>query len=144
MVDKPDYNRQVLVFEDVNACNEQLTKELDKYLHKTIVLGLDCEWVSEERADSTPVCPVALVQLAFLNGRCFLVRLCRMNGSIPDKLKEILEDKNILKAGVGIKEDAKKLSSCYGFVVQGCVDLRHVASRCRGYLQYCFGEEGAR
>ena len=38
----------------------------------------------------------------------------------------------ILKVGVGVLDDAKKLSRDYGLFLQGCVDLRHMAARHRG------------
>lgn len=146
-MDVDENDTGVFVFEDLNACSEELTKELEKYPYEVVVLGLDCEWVSQDRREveeESPVCPVALLQLAFPHGRCFLIRLCQMNARLPDKLRDILEERNVLKTGVGIGEDAKKLSSCYGLVVQGCVDLRHVASRCRGYVQHCVGKGGTR
>ena len=139
-------SRDVLVVKDLHVCDEQLSVELSKYAYQVVVLGLDCEWVTHDkhREIQTVVSPVALLQLSFPNSKCFLVRLCCMNGRLPGKLKEILEDRNFLKVGVGISEDCKKLSHCYGVVVQGCIDLRHVASRCRAYVQHCFSEEGHR
>ena len=46
------------------------------------VLGFDCEWVT--RGSSRR--PVALLQLATLDGLCVLIRLCRLS-QIPDDLK---------------------------------------------------------
>jgi len=54
-----------------------------------------------------------------------------MNGHLPQTVREILEDKSILKFGVGIKEDAKRLTGMFGVRVMGCVDLRHVVERCQ-------------
>ena len=144
MVDNVNFCSDVVVFEDLNACNAKLCEEMKNYSYEIIVLGLDCEWVSQERQGESPVSPVALLQLAFPNGTCFLLRLCKMEARLPDKLREILEDRNILKSGVGISEDAKKLNTCYGLVMQGCVDLRHVALRCQGYVEHCISEGGSR
>lgn len=91
------------------------------------ILGLDCEWVSFEGKRR----PVALLQLASQQGQCALIRLFVMD-SVPKSLREILEDKSILKVGVAVKEDAKKLLLDYGIIVKGCVDLRHVLNRVRG------------
>ena len=75
--------------------------------------------------------PVALLQLATPENDCFLVRLCKMGGILPARVRKILEDKTILKFGVGIQGDAKRLRGAYGVGVAGCVDLRHVVVRCR-------------
>ncbi|XP_052101833.1 exonuclease 3'-5' domain-containing protein 2-like isoform X1 [Mytilus californianus] len=91
------------------------------------VLGLDCEWVSFSGKRR----PVALLQLATPLGQCALIRLDRMD-SFPKSLQDILADKSILKVGVAVKEDGKKLHLDYGLVVEGCVDLRHVLNRVRG------------
>ncbi|XP_028410872.1 exonuclease 3'-5' domain-containing protein 2-like isoform X2 [Dendronephthya gigantea] len=146
MVDNKKFSSGIIVFDDINACNARLCEEIDNYLYEIIVFGLDCEWVtaSQEQNDKSSVSPVALLQIAFPNGTCFLIRLCKMGAKLSDKLKEILEDRNILKTGVGISEDVKKLNACYGLVIQGCVDLRHVALRCHGYVEYRVADGGIR
>lgn len=138
------FSSSIVVFEDLDACEAKLCEEIENYSHEIIVLGLDCEWVSQERQEESPVSPVALLQLAFPKGTCFLIRLCKMKATLPEKLRDILEDRNVLKTGVGISEDTKKLNSCYGLVMQGCVDLRHVALRCQGYVEHCISKSGTR
>ncbi|XP_037076993.1 exonuclease 3'-5' domain-containing protein 2-like [Pollicipes pollicipes] len=89
------------------------------------VLGFDCEWVtrgSERR-------PVALLQLATLNGLCVLVRLCRLGPHVPDDLKALLRDRSVLKVGVACLEDGALLLGDHGLSVRGCLDLRHLAGR---------------
>jgi ribonuclease D len=144
MVENTKFCSDVIVFEDLAACNAKLCEEINNYSYEIFLLGLDCEWVNQERQGESPTSPVALLQLAFPNGTCFLIRLCKMEAKLPDKLRGILEDRNVLKTGVGISEDIKKLNSCYGLVMQGCVDLRHVALRCRGYVEHCISESGNR
>ena len=89
---------------------------------------MDCEWVNKKGHTNTPV---ALLQIATPLSDCFLIRLCKMNGHLPQTVRDILEDKSILKFGVGIKEDAKRLTGMFGVQVMGCVDLRHVVERCQ-------------
>jgi ribonuclease D len=144
MVENTKFCSDVIVFEDLAACNAKLCEEINNYSYEIFLLGLDCEWVNQERQGESPTSPVALLQLAFPNGTCFLIRLCKMEAKLPDKLRGMLEDRNVLKTGVGISEDIKKLNSCYGLVMQGCVDLRHVALRCRGYVEHCISESGNR
>ncbi|EDO46953.1 predicted protein, partial [Nematostella vectensis] len=89
-------------------------------------VGLDCEWVNKKGVLSHPV---ALLQIATPLNDCFLIRLCKMSGAVPPTLKGLLEDRAVLKFGVGIMDDAKKLSDTFGLAVSGCVDLRHLVLR---------------
>jgi len=92
------------------------------------VLGLDCEWVSDDGRAK----PVALLQIATFSGLCVLVRLPVL-GTIPNSLKEILASHEILKTGVAVLDDSQKLLADYGLDLVGCVDLRHLVLdfRCR-------------
>lgn len=73
------------VIDSGGACEEILQSKTPQSLH---VIGLDCEWVNKERGGRSPV---ALLQLAFLDGHCLLVRLCKTN-EIPSTLLDILQD----------------------------------------------------
>ncbi|CAL7938298.1 unnamed protein product [Xylocopa violacea] len=84
------------------------------------ILGFDCEWVNEG--------PVSLLQLATFNGVCGLFRISKI-GYIPEKLKELLANKHILKVGVASYEDGQKIIADYGCKVCGTVDLRTLADR---------------
>lgn len=91
------------------------------------VVGFDCEWVQVRGRRR----PVALLQLASCSGLCVLVRLSHMKSSLPLSLKEFLEDKAILKVGVGPLEDSNYLTADYGLKVRGCVDLRYLVQQCQ-------------
>ena len=67
-----------------------------------------------------------MVQLASKD-RCVLFRVCKM-AAFPEKLREILVDPAIYKAGVGITGDQLKLHRDFGLVVQGAVDLSVLAN----------------
>lgn len=97
-------------------------------------IGLDCEWESQKKNG------VALIQVSFGN-HCLLYRPF-MSDTFPQKLKQILEDQTVLKFGVGIDEDARRLST-YGLSVKGYVDLRNLAHRCLppNYSHNEFSEE---
>ncbi|KAL4231962.1 Exonuclease 3'-5' domain-containing protein 2 [Mactra antiquata] len=90
-------------------------------------LGFDCEWVFEGSRF-----PVALIQLATYDGFCVLIRIFLMD-DIPETLSSILADKRILKVGVASRDDGRKLTKDYGLIVRGCVDLRHILARTRGF-----------
>ena len=119
---------RVFVIDNVSSCDELLQSYRSQYPLQLNFLGMDCEWVNKKGQTNTPV---ALLQIATPLSDCFLIRLCKMDGHLPQSVREILEDKNILKFGVGIKDDAKRLSGMFGIDVLGCVDLRHVIQRCR-------------
>ncbi|XP_043601729.1 exonuclease 3'-5' domain-containing protein 2 isoform X1 [Bombus pyrosoma] len=84
------------------------------------VLGFDCEWVNEGS--------VSLLQLATFNGVCGLFRIGKI-GYIPQKLKDLLANKDILKVGVASYEDGQKILADYGCRVSSTIDLRTLAAR---------------
>jgi len=94
---------------------------LTKDLSILPVIGLDCEWVSQDGKTG----PVAMLQLATYSGLCVLVRLCNM-GNIPNSLKEVLARQDIYKVGVAVIDDSIKLITDFGLDVVSCVDLRHL------------------
>lgn len=119
---------RIYVVDSVSSCDKLLQSYRSSYPFKLNFLGMDCEWVNKKGHTNTPV---ALLQIATPLSHCFLVQLCKMNGHLPQTVRDILEDKSILKFGVGIKEDAKRLTGMFGVQVMGCVDLRHVVERCQ-------------
>lgn len=121
---------RIFVLDSVSSCDNFLQSYRAQYPFKMNFLGLDCEWVNKKGQTSAPV---ALLQIATPLCDCFLIRLCKMGNHLPQTVRDILEDKSVLKFGVGIQDDAKKLSGMFGVAVLGCVDLRHVVQRCRLY-----------
>eukprot|EP00092_Neocalanus_flemingeri_P045105 GFUD01050253.1.p1 GENE.GFUD01050253.1~~GFUD01050253.1.p1 ORF type:complete len:571 (+),score=175.73 GFUD01050253.1:246-1958(+) len=97
---------------------------LTRDISRLPVIGLDCEWVSQEDKAG----PVAMLQLATYSGLCVLVRLCNM-ATIPNTLKEVLARQDIYKVGVAVLDDSTKLISDFGLDVVSCVDLRHLVVR---------------
>lgn len=51
------------------------------------------------------------------------------NIAFPAQLQQVLEDPKVVKAGVGIAGDAKKLWCDYGVSLLGAVELSHFARR---------------
>ena len=119
---------RVFVIDDASSCGKLLQFYCSKYTFEMNYIGIDCEWVKKKGQVNAPV---ALLQIATPLCDCFLVRLCKMDGQIPKIVKEILEDKAVLKFGVGIQNDAKRLSDMFTIHVRGCVDLKYVAQRTR-------------
>jgi ribonuclease D len=90
------------------------------------VLGFDCEWNTSYQRHR-----VALVQLCTSSGMTVLFRL-NMIGQMPDQLKKLLEDRNILKVGVGSTIDGQYLAQDYNLNPRGIVDIRHLTSKLTG------------
>ncbi|KAH9518419.1 Exonuclease 3'-5' domain-containing protein 2, partial [Bulinus truncatus] len=107
---------------------EDVYTHLMNDLQELKVLGLDCEWVSKNK--------VALLQLASPAKSCILIRLNKFLSPFPVSFQTLLADKSILKVGVAVVDDAKKLNRDYGLHVKGCVDLRHALKRIRHNF-YC-------
>ncbi|KAJ2994348.1 hypothetical protein NUW54_g7565 [Trametes sanguinea] len=91
------------------------------------ILGFDLEWKPnfvKGRAEN----PVALVQLASEHLILLIhVSYMRKAAAFPEKLRELLADETILKAGVGIQKDCKKLYHDHGVDTRNCVDLSLLA-----------------
>ena len=81
---------RIEVVESWGSCEEILLSKTPQSLR---IIGLDCEWVAKERGASFLV---ALLQLAFLDGHCLLVRLCKTK-AIPSTLLGILQDSKYSK-----------------------------------------------
>eukprot|EP00927_Polykrikos_kofoidii_P053798 TRINITY_DN48352_c0_g1_i1.p1 TRINITY_DN48352_c0_g1~~TRINITY_DN48352_c0_g1_i1.p1 ORF type:complete len:531 (-),score=75.05 TRINITY_DN48352_c0_g1_i1:47-1639(-) len=96
------------------------------------VIGLDTEWTD-------PRGTIALLQLA-ISGECLLLRPECLRPP-PQALVDLLVDKGIIKAGVGIARDLQLLEEQFGLRVHGAVELQGLASR-HGYLQHGNGLAG--
>ena len=116
--------------------NEDSWKEIENAFVKTFeannVAGFDCEWVTP-RESGGKTGKIALVQIAFVDGTCYLIRTCNFR-VLPKPLVAFLMDKSILKLGVGIQDDDKKTRNDFGVSVRGFVDLRHFVLRFRPEL----------
>ncbi|KAJ7655160.1 ribonuclease H-like domain-containing protein [Mycena polygramma] len=86
--------------------------------------GIDIEW-KPNFIKGQPENPVALVQLAN-SETILLLHICHMK-RFPKQLRTVLEDSNVVKAGVGIQGDAKKLYNDCSVDVRNCVDLSLLA-----------------
>lgn len=119
-------HQEIVVMDGARDSKQTLQKMVD-HIQELKVLGLDCEWITHENQAR----PVALLQLATPKGLCVLFHLCKFKSVRTDlpELTHILMDRSILKVGVGVLDDAKKLAKDYGLITKGCVDLRHLALR---------------
>jgi len=87
-------------------------------------LGFDIEY-RPTFVKGQPLHRTALVQLAS-NSIALLVQVSAMS-EFPNSVKTILEDPTIVKVGVGIRGDVRKLWDDYGIDVNGCLELGYLA-----------------
>ncbi len=101
----------------------------DEIMNSDYILGFDTE--------SKPVFKKGVVQ------RLALIQIC--NGSktwlyrvfttgISPNLKNILSNPEIMKVGMAISDDGKKINHDYGFMPQGLFDISELSKEC-GYLE---------
>ncbi|KAJ3718347.1 hypothetical protein C8R42DRAFT_644169 [Lentinula raphanica] len=88
--------------------------------HPPPYIGFDLEWKPNFRPGQ-PENPIAVVQIAY--GTASYVVHVKWMQYLPDGLAEILENPRIVKVGVGIQNDAKKLYKDLGVCLNSCVDL---------------------
>lgn len=112
-------NVKVYVANNAILCNELIERRMKNSVN---FVGFDCEWNSNKKSG------VALIQLSS-GSDCILYQLNQTSKELPVSLKTLLEDRKILKFGVAIQEDVRRLRY-HGVSVKGFVDLRNVADRC--------------
>ena len=110
--------RCIIIPRNNNEANAAVQRYIiDKDIH---VLGLDCEWKTRHAR-----CPVALIQIA-TEKHVLLFQVCRFENKsiLPRQLAKILRDRSIVKVGVNIQEDIRRIRLKFGESVLGWVDLR--------------------
>ena len=79
-------NYSIKVIEDEETCEMYLQEH---YYQAINFIGMDCEWTNRKGSQCHPV---ALLQLAFTNKACALVRLYKFT-SLPPSLVKLLQDR---------------------------------------------------
>ncbi|KIM48368.1 hypothetical protein M413DRAFT_440097 [Hebeloma cylindrosporum] len=104
--------------------HDEANKELSKLGAGPQALGFDLEW-KPTYLKGAGENPVALVQLAN-SDTTFLLQISAMR-EFPSKLTEVLANPLIVKTGVAIQSDARKLYIDFGKDMYNCVDLSLLA-----------------
>jgi hypothetical protein len=91
-------------------------------------IGFDIEWKPQFKKDGKQN-PVALVQLSD-ERTILLIQVSQMARSgLPITLRTILENPQVIKAGVGIREDAHKMLRDFKAPMRACADLSIFATQ---------------
>ena len=86
----------------------------------TTTVGLDCEWRPGQMS-----CAVALIQVA-AKDHVILFQVCRFENenTLPRKLADILQHRGVIKVGVNIEEDVRRIRLQFQEPVLAWLDLR--------------------
>ena len=101
---------------------EQLASALEE-LKKAKVIGFDTE--SKPTFHKGQYNPVAMIQMA-IPGKVFLIRI-HLTG-FTKGLQELFENKEVVKAGISIRDDMKDLQRLATFSPENVVDLNDLAA----------------
>lgn len=112
--------------------------EAESWLKTNIVdcsaraVGFETEWKpqSVSKKDGGIESKTAVLQLG-VETSCLVLHIYHMS-KLPKSLISILRDENILKVGVGIKEDVLKLHRDKGLVCEGMADIQAMAMKSLG------------
>ena len=112
--------------QDVEVVYTNDVSEAENWLREHItacaarIVGFDIEWKpeSDRGTENQP----AVLQLG-VKTSCLVLHICHMS-ELPRSLISILGDETILKVGVGIKEDASKLTRHRELVCEGMIDIQ--------------------
>eukprot|EP01083_Nonionella_stella_P011589 32879_1 len=117
-------NIPLVIVDDYTSCDKAIIEFLS---FNPSIIGMDCEWKPyfDKKENNT----VSLIQLCH-HKQCLLIRIQKIihqnNGAIPVQLLELLRNPQILKTGLNLTGDAKKLYFDYQISVRGCVELQHL------------------
>ncbi|TCD68832.1 hypothetical protein EIP91_009699 [Steccherinum ochraceum] len=106
---------RIVYLRDEDAVNQELSQPLSG------AWGFDLEW-KPTWVKGQPENPVAIVQLANAD-TIYLFQVSAMRGGFPIMLRDFLQNPKIIKAGVSVMNDCKKLWKDFGVSVANCVDL---------------------
>lgn len=97
---------------------EEFEQEIDQILENPI-LGIDTE--TRPSFKKGKVYPTSLIQLSNDN-QAWLLRIGKIG--TPQKLLELFADEDILKVGLGLNDDLRRLKSDFQFEPAGFLDLQ--------------------
>ncbi|RWS14925.1 Werner syndrome ATP-dependent helicase-like isoform X2, partial [Dinothrombium tinctorium] len=110
-----EFKGSVLVHSNENAINEACDKIKTLCENKKIVVGFDCEW-------DVNWCPAtrkgnhgktALIQICLNENECHFFHLAQIDYRMTNKLRDLITNSNLLKAGINIDSDIYKLHKDY-------------------------------
>lgn len=114
LLEPEKYRGEIIVIEKPEDIDSAV-----KELENADLIGFDTE--TKPNFQKGKMNQVALLQLATVS-KCFLFRLSKIG--LPDSIKSILENENLLKVGLSIKDDFLSLSKISKVNPKGFIDLQ--------------------
>ena len=112
---------EILIINNKESCIDGINELLS---HKPQFVGYDCEWKAN-RCKGQKQNKICLIQIGHKN-LILLIRIHLFANNIPIQLISLLQSVDIIKCGVGIYGDVKKLKKDYNLDIFGCVDLNAI------------------
>ena len=116
----------LILIDDYEECNTAIIKFLS---FQPSMIGMDCEWKPYFDNKDENKNKVSLIQLSH-HKQCLLIRIQKIvndkNGAIPMELIGLLSNPSIIKTGLNLTGDAKKLYEDYQLSLRGTVELTHL------------------
>ena len=109
--------------------NKEKLEEICNLLLKEDKLGFDTE--SRPAFKKGKTYPVSIIQLA-TKDKAYVIQIKKTG--ISDSLIKIFENENILKIGIGLKDDIKKIKELRDFEDKSFIDLSKIAES-KGIIQ---------
>ena len=108
---------------------EQAEKQAQKFMGEAVV-GFDLEWEPYAKGTGSIKQNVSLIQIA-CEDKIGLFHVALFRGEtaeelMPPSLRAILESNQVLKAGVNITGDARRMQQFLGVAIQGQFELSHL------------------
>ena len=127
-------NIPLLLIDDYQQCDSAIINFLS---YKPLIIGMDCEWKPYFDNKDENKNKVSLIQLSH-HKQCLLIRIQKIindnNGGIPLQLIGLLSNPSIIKTGLNLTGDAKKLYEDYQLSLRGTVELTHlIKQKCKFY-----------
>ncbi|KAG1354824.1 Werner Syndrome-like exonuclease [Cocos nucifera] len=90
-----------------------------------VSLGFDIEWRPVFKRGAAPR-KAAVMQICMDNSHCYVMHI--IHSGIPPILKSLLEDNSSVKVGIGVANDASKISKDYNVHLEPVEDLSSLAN----------------
>lgn len=112
---------------EVEQATKEILEKIEQLKHNTneISLGFDLEWKPVFIKGKAPR-KTAVLQICLDSSDCYVMHI--IHSGIPPLLKSLLEDPSSFKVGIGIANDASKISREYNIQVASLVDLSRYAN----------------
>ncbi|XP_010918869.1 3'-5' exonuclease isoform X1 [Elaeis guineensis] len=112
---------------EVELATKEILDKIDAMKHNSdqVSLGFDIEWRPVFKRGASPR-KAAVMQICMDNSHCYVMHI--IHSGIPSILKSLLKDNSSVKVGIGVANDASKISKDYNVCVEPVEDLSSLAN----------------